>query len=261
MVWAGWRTFTGPSTDPRRWAEQRDLQVVPSTERVIRSHLLWFHGVVSLFSTLAFVVLVVWAPDWYSYFFLVILVGGFLVGTILGELLANRPTSELPAATLVPRELADFVPRGYTLVLRLASVLGAMTAAGVEIVLPSADPGSGFPGIGAQGIVIVVVWLTIELGQRYIVRRPQPAFSEDLIRADDALRVESLRTLTRSGISLNLVICGTIFGALRENAGDEVLRWTFGTVGISAVLLGLFLLMRLREPRGPRRTLEQGMAP
>ncbi|MGZ5353067.1 MAG: hypothetical protein ACXWX6_02760 [Actinomycetota bacterium] len=49
-------------------------------------------------------------------------------------------------------------------------------------------------------VMIVVILITVELLKRSIVRRPQPAVDEDLLRADDAIRSGSIHALVGAGI-------------------------------------------------------------
>jgi hypothetical protein len=92
----------------------------------------------------------------------------------------------------------------------------------------------------------VAVTIFVEIVMRKIVRRPQPAVSEELLRVDDAIRSSSIHQLAGAGLALVLGILSARLGDLTPHAGrDDDLRDLFGAFGMFAGVASIFAWLHL----------------
>jgi hypothetical protein len=155
---------------------------------------------------------------------------GYLAGALYAELsLVRVATHGERNASLVPRELAAYLPRRLLVAQR---GLGLLIAAGAvaAAVLPYGDrsPESvSVHGVGvlAAGLVGVAFTIGLERVQRWVVQRPQPFIEPALVAADDAIRAQSVHSLAGSGLAALLVLNSFIAWALAVS-DVQVLRWT-----------------------------------
>jgi hypothetical protein len=166
---------------------------------------------------------------------------GYLVGALCAEVSLARPLDpERRSASLVPRELEDYLPRRLLLVQRalgLAAVLGAL-ALGLVPYDPQSAAEPEWPGLLTGGAIFAAFSAGLEALERWIVRRPQPFTNPALVAADDAIRAQSVHSLAGSGLALLLVVCSGIFVVLA--ASDvSVLRWTMWLPAVVALLLAI----------------------
>lgn len=162
---------------------------------------------------------------------------GYLLGALVAELTFKRPQGELPSASLVPRSVSDYLARWYRISLGVAAGLGLgltlwyNTLPDRETSGPSAPP----PTI-VLVVMIVGAWLTVELFQRYIVARRQPADNLDLVRADDAIRSASIHAVAGAGLALELLVGSVMSGEIAGTFTDTLTSWSLG--GAALVLFG-----------------------
>jgi len=184
---------------------------------------------------------------------------GYLVGAIYAERSLARPLAPgRRSASLVPRELADYLPRRL---LRAQRGLGALAVAGGigALVAPYGVRSPWFER--PDGVLFVavtagaaVLGLGLERLQRWLVQRPQPFVEPSLVAADDAIRSQSVHSVAGSGIAVLLVLCGVSAGAL--GASDvQVLRWTMWVFAALSFVLALYACLYYghRAWRVPRR--------
>ncbi len=169
---------------------------------------------------------------------------GYLVGAIYAELSLVRPLGEgRRSASLVPRELTDYLPRRLLWAQR---GLGALAAAGgvAALVVPYGERSPWFEPpapllLGAVAAAGAVLGLGLEQLQRWLVRRPQPFVEPSLVAADDAIRSQSVHSVAGSGIAVLLVLCGVAAGAL--GASDiQFLRWTMWVFAAFSFVVALY---------------------
>ena len=184
---------------------------------------------------------------------------GYLLGAIYAELSLVRPVAPgRRSASVVPRELADYLPRRL---LRAQRLLGVLAVAGgtAAIVVPYGDRSPWLQPPDDVLLVAVVVaggvlGLGLQLVERWLVRRPQPFVEPSLVAADDAIRSQSVHSVAGSGIAVLLVLCGVAAGAL---AGSDVqfFRWTMWVFAALSIVLALnvWLYYGHRAWRVPRR--------
>ena len=169
---------------------------------------------------------------------------GYLVGAIYAELSLVRPVAPgRRSASLVPRELADYLP---SRLLRAQRGLGALAAVGgiAALVAPYGERSPWFEPPDAflcAALVAgaVVMGAGLERLQRWLVQRPQPFVEPSLVAADDAIRSQSVHSVAGSGIAVLLVLCGVAAGAL-SLSDVQLMRWSMWVVAASSFLLALY---------------------
>ncbi|MEA2686220.1 MAG: hypothetical protein QOE93_1415, partial [Actinomycetota bacterium] len=154
---------------------------------------------------------------------------GYLAGALYAELSLVRPVQGDRTASLVPRDLADYLPRrlliaqrGLGILIGAGSILAAIAPYGNRT-----TKGLGLHGAGvlAVGLVGVASSICLERVQRWVVRRPQPFTEPALVAADDAIRAQSVHSLAGSGLAALLVLNTLVAWALAVS-DVQVLRWT-----------------------------------
>ncbi len=165
---------------------------------------------------------------------------GYLVGALYAEVALARPVDPTRrTASLVPRDLDDYLPRRLLLTQRW---LGAAVAAGclASLALPYDER---WIGPGAVSVVGFLAWvaaftLGLERVQRWLIRRPQPFTEPSLVAADDAIRAQSVHAVAGAGLAvLLLMLAGT--SALLAASDVAVLRWTMWLPAVAAAVLAL----------------------
>lgn len=169
---------------------------------------------------------------------------GYLLGALYAELSLVRPLPDgKRAASLVPRALTDYLPRGLRFTQR---ALGGIVTAGFVALafVPFDVPGSmqvrpdlWVLAVGsASGLGLAV---GLERLQTWLVRRPQPFTDPTLVAADDAIRSQSVHSLSGSGIAIEfLLLSVACFGLAQSDV--QILRWTLWVPGFFGMGAALF---------------------
>jgi hypothetical protein len=162
---------------------------------------------------------------------------GYLMGALYAETSLVRPRPSGPrAASLVPRQLGAYLPRGLRMAQR---VLGA-TIAGVSLVVLSVPyPPDGMPGPHGAWLILGMIGgpalaFGLERLQKWLVRRPQPFTCSDLVAADDAVRAQSVHSVSGSGMAVELVWLGALAFSLAQS-DVQFLRWTMWVAGLACM--------------------------
>lgn len=164
---------------------------------------------------------------------------GYLVGALYAELALVRPVDPARrSASLVPRELDDYLPRSLLRAQRglaAAAALGALLA----LALPYEDPPRP-TSVVVVGYALYVVGFAaiLERLQRWVVRRPQPFTAESLVAADDAIRAQAVHSLAGAGMAL-LLFQVAATSMLLAMADVAVLRWTMWIPAVVAFVLAV----------------------
>ena len=168
---------------------------------------------------------------------------GYLVGALYAELSLVRPRPVGPrAASLLPRSVIDYLPRRLRSTQRLlggAVALGCVALAVVPsgIRSPWFEPEPWWILLGIVGGPALA--LGLEGLQGWLVCRPQPFTEPGLIAADDAIRSQSVHSLSGSGIAVQLLLLGFIaFGLALSDV--QLLRWTMWVPGFFSMGAALF---------------------
>jgi hypothetical protein len=165
---------------------------------------------------------------------------GYLVGALYAELSLVRPVDpRRRAASLVPRELGDYLPRRLLLAQRFVGLL--TLAAGIAVALvPYRD--HSFEVDRVMGAVVAVAAVALAVGlerlEAWLVQRPQPFASPALVAADDAIRSQSVHSLAGSGLAV-LLLAFSYLSFTLAMSDIQLLRWTMWQPAIAAWLLAI----------------------
>ena len=186
---------------------------------------------------------------------LMILLACAVVGAAITELVVTRPaaSSTRRVAVLVPREPATYLSRP----MRWWPTVGAVATVATLSLLKMRDISHAADGehVSSGGtivasLVVLAIPLASSLLSRWIVRRPQPFVSEDLVKADDALREATIRRIFGLGgaiIGLNLALWLFLSSVVADSA-------TLGTIlGVGALgsMVAAIVSFRTRQLRAP----------
>jgi uncharacterized membrane protein len=165
---------------------------------------------------------------------------GYLLGALYAEVSLARPLDPARrSASLVPRELPDYLPRRLLRAQRalgIAAVLGIVVSAGVPDPVGTTAPDAVALLLG--GAFFAAFAAGLEMLERWLVRRSQPFTSPALVAADDAIRAQSVHSVAGSGLALLLVACSGVFAVL--TASDvPLLRWTMWLPALVAFVLSI----------------------
>lgn len=237
------------------WARSMGLQLTPRNRDFVRSYI----RRTRILRTACGVAGLVFAPIYTGFvgepppqpfdFGLLNGLVGYLVGAVVAEVLLKRPKARVPTAALVPRDLNDYIPSVLTTTLRVTAAIG-LTLLMLYLAIPARV--SRTPEILPPWIVMVamilVIFVGIELLQRYIVARPQSAVEVDLVQADDAVRSASLHALAGAGIALELIIVAVEIAAIGAISNIQLLRWVLPWIGLACGLVALGSWMHVTRP-------------
>ena len=226
-----------------RWARDSGLQLTSDNRAYVASYLGRTRAFRLIGGLLGLVLPWIWIvvdgalPPKPSDFALFDAMLGYLLGAVVAELSFKRPQDDFPSASLVPRSVSDYLSLWYRVALRVGASLGlALTL--WHNTLP--DRESSGPDAPPPTIVLVVMivgaWLTVELFQRYIVARRQPAVNLDLVRADDAIRSASIHALAGAGLALELLVASVMLGEIAGTLSNGLAAWSLG--GAAVLLFG-----------------------
>ncbi len=173
---------------------------------------------------------------------------GYLVGALCAELtVARRVESASRSASLVPRALADYLPR------RLVSeqrALGCAVALGVLALgavpyEPSVTPPTWL-GLLTLACVFAGFAVVLEALERWLVRRPQPFTDASRVAADDAIRAQSVDALAGSGLALLWISLSGVSVGIAAS-GVPLLIWTTGPLAAIAFALSIRAAMEIAD--------------
>ncbi|MFZ0129682.1 MAG: hypothetical protein WAL77_09705 [Candidatus Dormiibacterota bacterium] len=188
-------------------------------------------------------------------------VAGYFLGAAVAEitfLRKSQPHSSVRAAALARRVLSDYIPRATVWAIRMLPLAGVSLAV-IYALVPenpqrTVDPSVAF--MIASSLLVVVLAALIEWFLRTIVTRPQPAITNDLLAADDAIRAASIHSLAAAGIAVILLSIGwaavSLGDVIASNALSELLPWFGVACDLAALVvwIGLGHLATWRVQRG-----------
>ena len=156
---------------------------------------------------------------------------GYLVAALYAELTVVRPAPARRLASLAPRRLEDYLPAPHRWVQWSAAgavVVGALAAAALD---PAPTRWANGYGSGRTPVVLAAVAVgvaaVVELLERWVVRRPQPLGSADLVAADDAIRSQSVHSLCGGGVALLVLLASAQAAALGQRDLGDLRRALF----------------------------------
>jgi hypothetical protein len=190
---------------------------------------------------------------------------GYLLGALVAELSMVRARDPGPrSASLVPRELEDYLPRRLLLAQRalgVAVVLGVIVMGLVPYPSPASEP--AWPALAAGAAFFAAFAAGLEVIERWVVRRPQPFTDPSLVAADDAIRAQSVHALAGAGLALLLVALSGVFAVLTVS-DVAVLTWTMWLPALVAFVLSIRACRDIgQQPWHVRRRVDRraGAAP
>lgn len=181
------------------------------------------------------------------------LVAGGVGAVVLTELQITRPTGPTARASLVPRRLdlylgapLRYAPLALALANAAAVVALLMTAQRPEVVVGRGD-----------GLLAAVLWMPalaaiVAALQRWIVRRPQPVVTPDVVAADDACRAVSIKALAYVAVAMGFLGLA-IAGLYSVDAYGGATEWVAGVAGYVCLWCAACAWRARRPPR--RRAL------
>jgi hypothetical protein len=249
-----------------RWASAAGVPLTAGNRRVVRRYLTWSRRCRRAGGVAGFIVPNLYlgiAEGSFAGFPFPFILGGYLLGAILAEVVVNRPGPRSGVALLVARRLDDYLP-GYLLVLQRALPLVAVVLLGAFALSPYRDllpaprlnPNT-VGGFAVPAAFAVATALVVEALQRLIVARRQPITSADDLAVDDAIRSSSLHVLAGAGLAMLLFAVAVEAGALAvfaEASGwPAPLAWVpLAGLVAALVLAGLFFWLRFATAHGFR---------
>lgn len=183
-------------------------------------------------------------------------VGGYLVATVVAEaaFLRRSPATSVRGATLAPRALHDYVASATIWVIRILPVVAV--ALGVAYALVPKDPQRPLdPSVTfllVASAVLVAFAVAMEATLRAIVARPQPATSEDVVAADDAVRASSIHGLSGAAVALMLLSAGWELVSVGQVTSVTILSQVLPWLGVLADVMALGAWIGLGHPRSWR---------
>lgn len=241
---------------PEEWARDVGLTVTQRNEAFVRSYirrtriLRTAGGVAGLVAAAVYTAITEEEPPEPFDFSLFNGLVGYLIGAVAAELTFARPAANVPAASLEPREVAAYLPSAVRTTLRISAAVGLVLVP-LFLVLPHRESEMARVEMLPAAILIamiLVVLAGVEILQRFIVARPQPAVDDDLLRADDAVRSVSVHALAGAGIALELVIVSVELAAIATVSDIQILRWTVPWIALVTFLSALAAWMHVTHP-------------
>jgi hypothetical protein len=160
---------------------------------------------------------------------------GYLVGVLAAEVTLARPAGARRAASLAPRRLEDYLPRRAIVAQRASAAAAALgiLAVGAAPYRDSVSTPSPL-GMAAFAVCVLALGAGAEAIERWLVRRPQPFTSPELIAADDAIRAQSIQAFAGAALALLLLLCCGVALVLQASDADALQA---AMIPVAAVLL------------------------
>jgi hypothetical protein len=247
-----------------RWAQSAGLPLTDENRRVVRRYLTWNRRARRAGGLAGFVLSNLYlgiVDHAFAGFPFPFILGGYLLGAVVAEVVVNRPRRRSGAALLVARRLDDYLPgrvlalqRGLPLVAVLLPVAFALSPFPDLVPSPNVEPHT-LAGFAVPAAVAVGTALVIEALQRLIVARRQPIASHNDLAVDDAIRSSSLHVLAGAALAMLLFAVAVEVASLaafaEASAWPVPLAWV-PLAGLVAVLLAaaVYFWLRLPDPHG-----------
>jgi hypothetical protein len=223
------------------WATSSGIDLTDERRPAVRRYLTWSRrsrtigGVVGFLAPIV-VSAITGVPGDPGGLSFALMIAGYLLGSLLAEIVINRPRTEGGVALLVPRRLTDYLPHRVLTMQRALAIMAGSAVVVYGIVLPHARLPK-IPSlwqVAIAGGVGIVVAVSIELLQRRIVARRQPVATTDDVELDDAMRSSSLHVLAAVAVSLLVYIAG---GLVALTVASSMTEEVFNVVGLPLVVV------------------------
>lgn len=180
-------------------------------------------------------------------------VAGYLGGVAYAEIALRRPAGSV--ASMRRRELSDYLSPWARRAQRRTAVFAGFCA-GAAVAVPMRDPSLvSQPARVPMLVAVPLVWAGVEALQRWLIQRPQPVVAASLLRADDAIRRQSVHSIAGAGMGLQWLLAGASMWAL-AGSDVQILRWTMWIAGQLAWVIALGACTHYDSGVWQRRTEE-----
>jgi uncharacterized membrane protein len=250
-----WALLPAGETRIARWSSHHGLTLTDSNRAVIAGYLRRTRALQVLGAGLGWVsspvyIGLVGRPFPLGDSWVMLAVAGYLVGAAVAEVVflgQARPRSTVRAAALAPRALFDYVPAATVWTIRVLPfatvILAVVYAIAPKDPQRAVDPSVAF--VVAASIVVVAFAALTEWFSWTIVLRPQPAITDDLLAADDAIRAGSIHSLSAAAVALILLTLGwtlVSLGGVTGNPRLGAIAWGFGVACDVGALIAWIVL-------------------
>lgn len=255
----------------KRWTKAHGVAITDDNREVVHRYLRRGRRFRAAGGFLGFatynVVVVVIANDEAGIGWLRAVFGGYLLGAALAEFLAFRPQPAAPrAAALAPRRVNDYISSKATFLTRAVTLATVALIASWQFIPRGPGP---FPGVVpfaptrpdfgealVWGGVAVLLLFIVEATTRRIVHRPQPASSEGLAEADDAIRSTGMHAVVGAGLALQFGILGGLSRHWSDFTEGGTFNALFGILPVLCAVAAVLTWLRLGidQPWIVRRT-------
>ena len=187
---------------------------------------------------------------------------GYLLGALYAEVTTARPVPrERRTASLVRRELEDYLPRRLMLAQRYLAAAGALGIVATGLVpYPGSFSHPSMPELVAIAAGVLIFGAGVEALERWMVRRPQPYTKPSLVAADDAIRAQSIRAVAGAALALLLLFCCGVSLALQASE-PAILRVAMIAPAVVCLLASLVAVQDVTGSRWRvRRSARPGAA-
>lgn len=166
---------------------------------------------------------------------------GYLFAALYAELTLTRPMAASAGASLVPRILSDYLP---SRLIWMQRVLGstALLLTVIVVAVPLRPEASALRRSDlwfALPVAAAAVAVVLERIQSWVVQRPQPLVASDLVAADDAIRSQSVHSLSGSGMAIQLLAIAQLFVLLGDGQLPPLVRNVLVLVGATGYLAAI----------------------
>ncbi len=202
--------------DPAGWARTNAVELTPDTSAALSAYLRNRRGLrrIGAFAGLVLPTAVTAATGLdLKVSGVVWVLLGYLVGLLVAEItFARVPDAGPRVASLSTRRLTDYLPRTLVVAQVLVPTLNLVLALVAARIIDNRPAAPGLPLTGSTtqdftaaaviaGPVALLLAAGALLGQRALVRRPQPMVEPDLVALDDAMRSSSVRTVAATSVA------------------------------------------------------------
>jgi hypothetical protein len=173
---------------------------------------------------------------------------GYFAGALYAELALVRPSSDRRVAVLAPREVGDYLPRRVRIAQVVVPAVAVVAGLAPLLLGYQRDVRSGVNGSPRLvGIIMAVVALVVGVAlgrvERWLVQRPQPFTTPDMLAADDAIRSQSVHSVAGSGLAIILATLATTGAFALARSDAQVLRWTSPFVALACFVGSIWVCL------------------
>jgi hypothetical protein len=264
-VWPGARV---PEPESIGWANRHGLVLTTTSEPFVATYLTsgrrlrrvcGFGGLVVAMSVTAATGIDLHVPG------LVWILAGYLVGCFWAEVALTRlPSGSRRTASLVPRRVRDHLPRRMVIAQVVFPIVSALLAVAATALVrdhrlaaqPVFTTGSFDvrttaavlrAGVVGSAVLSVATMTGVWLLQRHLIGRPRPVVADDLLAADDAMRISSTHLLSGTGLCIVSLLVATQLTCIGLAAHG---RWSaLAAIGTLAALLAAWYVFAVWRNR------------